>query len=236
MTHASDAVGTLRRALLEIAARQKVSALLGAHLDHYFLDAELDADADRVAEVAEELHAAAVQHFRAGEKRAAGQVVVAIYNPEFDRQGGQSPHTAIDIIVDDMSFLVDSVTMLTTERGLTVHRLLHPQLGVRRDAQGVLTHSGLLSEPGVAAESWMHLEIDRVSDPQVMAELRQALLDVLADVRAAVEDRTAMQARMRDAAAELAGHIPLSRSRGRKSGQQQQKAEQHLHPPPQAPA
>jgi len=208
MTHASDAVGTLRRALLEIAARQKVSPLLGTHLDHYFLDAELEAEVDQIAEAAEELHAAAVQHFRHGEQRPAGQVVVALYNPEFDRHGWQSPHTAIDIVTDDMSFLVDSVTMLTTARGLTVHRLLHPQLGVRRDAAGRLLASGAVGEAGDAGdESWMHLEIDRVSDPLVLDELRQALLAMLADVRAAVEDRAAMQTRLAEAVAELA-HRP----------------------------
>jgi glutamate dehydrogenase len=198
MNQPAEARGFLQRSLQEIAARQKVSSLLAAHLDHYFDDAEID----ETSEAAENLHAAAIQHFRLGEKRAPGQTAVALYNAEFDRHGWQSPHTSIDIVTEDMPFLVDSVTMLTTRHGFTVHRLLHPLINVRRDAAGVLQESGPRAAGGTV-ESWMHLEIDRVSDPERLAALRDEILAVLADARAAVEDRAGMAERLTETIAAL---------------------------------
>src|SRR5438445_10471824 len=102
-----------------------------------------------------------------------------------------------DLVSDDMPFLVDSVTMEVNRQGLTLHLLIHPVLRALRDAKGELLS---ISQPNESSEgrleSFMHIEVDRQTDPAKLAELEAGIARVLADVRAAVEDWKPMQARM----------------------------------------
>jgi len=189
MTTVSDTDNTLLRNLREIFTRQKASAALADHLEHYFADTDVASFGDSSPE---DLYGAAVQHYRLGLSRLPGQVAVAFYVPDFDRHGWHSPHTIIDIVTDDMPFLVDSITMLIYRQGLAIHRLMHPLLGVERDVSGVMEKSSGRAGNGARTESWIHLEIDRVSDAGQIEALRNEIQSVLADVRAAVEDHVPM--------------------------------------------
>ncbi|MEF8715206.1 MAG: NAD-glutamate dehydrogenase [Accumulibacter sp.] len=197
----SESTHNLRRNLREIAEQQHLSARIGEFLDGYFVDVELGGATDASPE---ELLGAAVQHFRLGEVRAPKQASAALYTPDFDRHGWHSPHTVIDVITDDMPFLVDSITMLVYHHGLVIHRLLHPLLGAERDVDGRLQATRPRGAAGSRAESWIHLEIDRIGEAGLIDTLHQEILGVLADVRAAVEDGPTMHERMREAHTEMA--------------------------------
>ncbi len=100
-------------------------------------------------------------------------------------------HTVVEVVTDDMPFLVDSVSMALAEEQHDIHLVIHPQFVVRRDLGGqlheVLDEHAETDPHDVARESWMHLEIDRVSDDQ-LGEIQEQLNKVLIDVRDAVED------------------------------------------------
>src|SRR3954451_2724662 len=129
--------------------------------------------ADLSGREAVDLYGAALAHWTFGRGREAGEVRVRVYNPTFEQHGWQSPHTAIEIVSDDMPFLVDSVSMELSRRETGIHVLVHPVVG---------------------AESYMHIEVDRQADG--MEELADAIRTVLAQVRAAVEDWQPMRERM----------------------------------------
>ena len=40
-----------------------------------------------------------------------GQAKVRVYNPQIEQHGWQSTHTVVEVVTDDMPFLVDSVSM-----------------------------------------------------------------------------------------------------------------------------
>ncbi|HEY5721036.1 MAG TPA: NAD-glutamate dehydrogenase domain-containing protein [Allosphingosinicella sp.] len=101
----------------------------------------------------------------------------------------------IGIVNDDMPFLVDSVANTLAARGLIVHRLLHPVVCVRRDEDGALLAVEPLCDERDRRESLMYLEVDR-AEARIRREVVADLYRVLADVRAAVTDWRAMQARM----------------------------------------
>jgi len=207
MSMLSEATLNLRRNLREIARQQALSARLDEYLDAYFGDAELsDAASDASPE---QLLGAALQHFRLGESRPSGQAAIALYTPDFDRHGWHSPHTVIDIVTDDMPFLVDSLTMVAYRHGLTIHRLLHPVLGIERDAGCSLQRTQSRGAAGTQAESWIHLEIDRIGAAEHLAALQQEIGSVLADVRVAVSDGAAMQQALL-AAGELTAVAPVA--------------------------
>src|SRR2546421_338703 len=49
-----------------------------------------------------DLYGAAVAHWNLAQRRERGQAKVRVYNPEFDEDGWQSPHTVIEVVSDDM--------------------------------------------------------------------------------------------------------------------------------------
>jgi glutamate dehydrogenase len=103
----------------------------------------------------------------------------------------------IGIVNDDMPFLVDSVANAVAARQLTIHRLLHPVVCVRRDSKGELASVEPLSGDKARRESMMYLELDR-ADARGRQELATDLRRVLEDVRLAVRDWQALQSRMRE--------------------------------------
>ncbi len=190
MTIVLDTDNSLLRNLREISTRQKISAALVDHLEQYFADADIDGFGDASPE---ELHGAAIQHYRLGLTRPPGQAAIMSYTPDFDRHGWHSPHTVIDIITDDMPFLVDSITMTIYRHGLAIHKLMHPLLGIERNKAGALQRSTKRGSAETRTESWIHLEIDRISDAGQIEALRNEIAEILSDVRAAVEDHVPMR-------------------------------------------
>ena len=135
------------------------------------------------------------------ERRMPGTAPVRVFDPDPAQHGWASPHTAIEIVNDDMPFLVDSVAMELARQGIAIHLLVHPVLTAGRDGGGRLQRL----EPLAAgqAESVMHVLIDR-QEAGRHAPLGERLAAVLADVRAAVADWQPMRAAIREIAAEAA--------------------------------
>jgi hypothetical protein len=111
-----------------------------------------------------------------------GTANVLVDNPSVESQGWSCGHTVIQIVTDDMPFLVDSVTMALTRRGLGRAPARPPPAGRPPRRRGHLVEvldvrQGPDGEFGVGVESWMHIEIDRVSDAadreRIAAELRE---------------------------------------------------------------
>jgi glutamate dehydrogenase len=160
--------------------------------------AEVDPE-ELAAREALDRQGAAASHLAFGRRFAGGKPKIRAYNPVFEQHGWQSTHTVIEIVNDDMPFLVDSVTMEVNRQGLTLHLLIHPVLRVARDAKGELQSIAAPGEsPEGRLESFMHVEVDRQTDAAKLADLEAGIARALADVRAAVEDWRAMQARMHE--------------------------------------
>ena len=142
-----------------------------------------------------ELFGAALAHWKLARWRPAGTTKVKVYNPHLEQHGWQSPHTVVEIVSDDMPFIVDSVTMELTRQGCGIDLVIHPVIRVRRDGAGELVE---VLEPGATSpdmrsESVIHAEVVREPDPQRLSELRSGIERVLGQVRAAVEDWQAMR-------------------------------------------
>ncbi len=118
--------------------------------------------------------------------------------------------SVIEIVNDDMPFLVDSAMGELTERGIGVRLVAHPILAVERDRK-----TGKLKAPPREArrgederrESFIHIHVDRMDEPQ-RHELAQALERVLDEVRVCVKDWHPMVDRVRAAIAELKDSPP----------------------------
>ena len=174
-----------------------------AYLHAYY--ANVDAE-DLLGREPAELAAMALVHLQFARKRR-GRALVRVFNPTLRDDGYTSPHTVIEMVNDDMPFLVDSIGLALTRRSLTMHFLAHPIFAVTRDAAGKL---GALQERGhtVAAkrqrlESFQHIEVDRIVDSDVLRALQAEIESNLRDVRAACADWAKMQNAARQTADDL---------------------------------
>src|ERR671910_411781 len=115
-----------------------------------------------------DLYGAALAHLRFGEHRQPGQAKVRVYNPQIEQHGWQSTHTVVEVVTDDMPFLVDSVSMALNRLGLLIHLTIHPVVPVRRGAGGTL-EAVLDAANGdggeITGRSFMHLGVHPQSDP-----------------------------------------------------------------------
>ena len=186
--------------------RQDVDRLLTVFYRH-------TATEDLLAREPDDLLGAALAERDLARRRAVGTVNVAVTNPSIESEGWSSGHTIVQVVTDDMPFLVDSVTAALDSLGRTVHLVVHPQLVVRRDAVGTLEEiyedAPTEDEFGVVTESWMHLEIDRVGSAEDREEISAKLRTVLGNVRDAVEDWSKMRERCTSIAVSLHDHPPV---------------------------
>ncbi len=157
-----------------------------------------------------DLCGAVIAHWRTARHRDAGEPKVRVYNPERERDGWRSPYTVVEVVSDDMPFIVDSVTMELSRQGSNIELMVHPVMRVVRDAEGELVQ---VLEPGAVAfgfvtESVIHAEVAYESDPERLSVLRAGVELVLEEVRAAVEDWAGMRAKTTALATELRRQAP----------------------------
>src|SRR3954471_12006684 len=165
---------------------------------------------DLVGREALDLYGAALAEWKFMEHRAPGESKVRVYNPSFEQHGWQSTHTAVEIVTDDMPFLVDSVTMELTRRTPGIHLLIHPVVQVTRDDDGhVVSVLGPVTADGEGhAESVIHAEVDRQTGEDELRALHDHLVRVLGEVQATVEDWPAMRERVHAIIGELDADPP----------------------------
>ncbi|MFE7413421.1 NAD-glutamate dehydrogenase [Streptomyces laurentii] len=163
---------------------------------------------------------AALSHYRLAENRPQGTASVRVHTPTVEENGWTCSHSVVEVVTDDMPFLVDSVTNELSRQGRGIHVVIHPQVRVRRDVTGKLIEvlakdpqeakgakngkgaKGAKAEQAhdVLSESWIHVEIDRETDKADLKQITSDLLRVLSDVRETVEDWE----KMREAALRIA--------------------------------
>ncbi|MER6113187.1 NAD-glutamate dehydrogenase [Streptomyces hirsutus] len=177
-----------------------------AFLQRYYLHTAAE---DLVGRDPVDVFGAAFSHLRLAENRPQGTANVRVHTPTVEENGWTCSHSVVEVVTDDMPFLVDSVTNELTRQGRGIHVVIHPQVVVRRDLTGKLIEVSAAPAGGelphdAHIESWIHVESDRESDRGDLKQITADLLRVLSDVREAVED----WGKMRQTATLLAEGLP----------------------------
>ncbi len=149
----------------------------------------------------ENLYGAALSLWKFASQRDPGETKLRIYNPRTEEHGWKASHTIVEIVTDDMPFLVDSITGNLNQWDRQVHLAIHPVIRVRRDDQGrreELLPAVPNGKVGIG-EAVMHIQIAAQSDGAVLDKIAADLRGVLADVRVAVTDWPAMQGQLDNA-------------------------------------
>ena len=203
---AAEARETLR-AMVSGRARElagpKGDAVEG-FVNHYYAHVASD---DLALSDPDHLAHAALAHWRLGAQRAPATPMVSVRTPTAASEDWDAPHTVVDIVTDDMSFLVDSVTMALDRHDLGIHLVVHPVLDVRRDPAGARPDEG--PDAGtIVRESWLHFEVDRETSPDILEAVRVDVERSLHDVRAATGDWQEMLAAVEAVGDDLDAHAP----------------------------
>jgi glutamate dehydrogenase len=159
-------------------------------------------DEDLTGMAAPDLVEAVTEHRRLAEQRVPGELRLRV------GETVDGERTVIQVVTDDMPFLVDTVTAALTAAGLDIHMLTHPLVVVEREPLGHLAavHAEVEADEapaGLMVESWIRVEIDHIRDAPVLEQVRRDLQRVLTDVREAVEDWPKMRAQALSLADEL---------------------------------
>ncbi|MFG2829823.1 NAD-glutamate dehydrogenase [Streptomyces sp. NPDC048434] len=189
---------------------------LAGYLQRYYLHT---APEDLTNRDPVDVFGAALSHYRLAEMRPQGTANVRVHTPTVEENGWTCTHSVVEVVTDDMPFLVDSVTNELSRQGRGIHVVIHPQVIVRRDVTGKLIEvfdstcdahgrsgrgKGAKLPHDAVTESWIHVEMDRETDREDLKQITADLLRVLSDVREAVEDWE----KMRAAAGRIADELP----------------------------
>ena len=141
----------------------------------------------------------ALRHLELGAQRSKGQTKLRIFNPTKKKHGHTSAFTFVELVNDDMPFLVNSVTAAINRHNLTVHITVHPIIRIIRDKRGNIEGIAEFDSQKGKRESFIRFAVDRETDPHQLKLLELEILKVLSDVKLAVRDWRKMGEKMLEA-------------------------------------
>lgn len=163
--------------------------------DRFFANASVD-DLDAMGPVA--VAKVACDHWDYMKERTPEAPVVKVYTKEPAPGDTVLPRTAIDIVNDDMAFLIDSVAAEISRYNRLIDVLIHPVIYFsKKDKKKtpVLADKGDTDSFG---ESHIHIELHTAMPAATARKLERDLLLVLRDVRLATRDWLLMRDRLLD--------------------------------------
>ncbi|MBB4304469.1 glutamate dehydrogenase [Rhodobium orientis] len=193
-----EKVARIDEAYALLAKRKKSGAELAAFCEALF---EHGAAEDVVAYSAEELIAFTLESWKFSAARKPGDHKIQVYNPDFgDAASAARKVTVVELVNDNMPFLVDSVMGELKDAGVDLRLVLHPILDVSRDGKGKLTaFNGPVTAGGsvkAIQESHIQVHVTRIDSRNERDELVKKLDTLLAEVRRSVEDWRKMLQRL----------------------------------------
>ena len=142
-----------------------------------------------------------------GFTRKEKEIKIRIYTKQKEIKGVSTPQTIVEIINDNMPFLVDSVAGAINSKGYSINLIIHPVFQVVRDEKHNITniHQRKIKTKTKTGnfESFIYCEILETTTPEKIKVLKKEIICSLNDVRLAVEDWRPMRKSLRDVIKQL---------------------------------
>lgn len=136
-----------------------------------------------------ELRLLAMVGFRFVMERAADEPRIRVFDPNVAQDGWESSGTAVQILLRDRPFIIETVEQCLADHGSPPRRLLHLSYRIERDQRRAVLSVGPPAGIG-PNEVFIHAEVERLPDPDAVAEaLRRRLVEAMA----AVDDYQSMR-------------------------------------------
>jgi glutamate dehydrogenase len=125
---------------------------------------------------------------------------IQLLDLDIERHGRTRELTIVEVVNDNMPFLLDSTLAEIVDQGYEPVLVAHPILEVERDSSGHLVRLGgdatAQMQGSARRESFIHIHLDRIDDVEARRRLVEGLRQVYADVAVAVTDWARMRARI----------------------------------------
>jgi glutamate dehydrogenase len=186
------------------------SQMLGIFANLLFSRVALEDVAQVAPDSIERLAKAALNHM--SEPFQGVHCSIRLIDVGIERGGHKSELTVIEALNEDMPFLLASTLAAISDAGYEPRLVAHPIIAVERDKSGRLNRivgeaAGNTHAPA-RRESFIHIHIDRIDDPQARAALIDILDKTYTDVQLAVQDWQAMRSRIDEAIAAYRNNPP----------------------------
>ncbi|HHH38863.1 MAG TPA: NAD-glutamate dehydrogenase [Sedimenticola sp.] len=158
-----------------------------------------------------DLLGAVVAHWQLLRQRRREQPLIRVYNPDFEEHGWQSQHTIVEVVADDMAFLVDSLSMALNRAGMTIFLTIHPVIDTWRDRRGrLLSLDGPVGEAVHREESMIQFQVEKQLSGTVLDALGRQLGAVIDDVGRANRDWQVMKRQVAELRRRIGGsQVPV---------------------------
>jgi glutamate dehydrogenase len=143
-------------------------------------------------------------HWSLANKRKHGEPKIQI--TQHAAKSGSASKTMIDIVSDDMAFLVDSVVAEINRHKLLIDLLLHPIVYTKYDEKGTVNDftTDRSKNKGLLRQSHIHIQIKDTLDSETLKVLKEGIFTAMGDVYFANRDWKAMLSKLSQARDELA--------------------------------
>jgi glutamate dehydrogenase len=143
----------------------------------------------------------AQNHKKLSEERKIGkEPAISVSTPTLRKNGWEAGRTIIDIVNDDMAFLVDSVVAEIISQRYQISIFIHPILHVELNTKSKIKK--FYAKPiknKTTAQSHIHIELNRVLSAAQCDELETRLKHILKDARLANRDWRTMRSKIKEA-------------------------------------
>ena len=143
----------------------------------------------------------AMSHWEMSKERKKGEPDLRIYCPNLE--DGECRKTIIDIVSDDLAFLVDSVAAEINKHNLLIGILIHPNIYVSYNNKGCLKDISEEEKENGKRQAHIHIQINETLSDQAINALTQGLYDTLSDVFYANSDWRVMLDKLKLASHQL---------------------------------
>ena len=129
------------------------------------------------------------------------QPIINVFNPEVSKNGWKSSHTIIEVVVNDMPFLVDSLRIALGRLGVTPHLMLNCPIKIIRDKSNKIIDLSAASDNKIkktSTETVFFIEVDRITEPEQLDSIVQELQSVVSDISLTVTDWKAMKDKLNE--------------------------------------
>ncbi|MBL4607100.1 MAG: NAD-glutamate dehydrogenase [Pseudomonadales bacterium] len=175
--------------------------------------------AELLEEPIEDIYGEVISTWQFVQKLENKKPKVRILNPTIESDGWQTTHTVIEVLAEDMPFIVDSVRMAVNRKNITIHSVINTVFSVERDEKGFLTSTELRASASTTGrqEAVLHIEIDRQSNEKKRAQLRDEISEILDELQLLVNDFPLMLEKLESSKKDLDPCCPKTAESSRSS-------------------
>ncbi len=143
----------------------------------------------------------AISHWDMSKGREQGEPKLKVYSPNPD--DSECRKTVIDIVSDDLAFLVDSVVAEINNHDILIGILIHPNIYASYDDKGQLIDMSTSSADGDHRQAHIHVQINETLSDSAVKALSDGLYKILDDVFYANTDWQDLLLKMKESSEEL---------------------------------